>query len=88
MITKVEPIHGWGWSCGDETLAVPRPFEMQAHLTGPPEWAGKILSPEHTYAGCAVKLSQRHSEWDGQVNVEILREGLLGAIHGFATIAA
>ncbi|MDP8994956.1 MAG: hypothetical protein M3N07_08280 [Pseudomonadota bacterium] len=33
--------------------------------------SGTVVSVGHPFAGATVRMSRRHTEWDGDVNVEI-----------------
>ena len=85
---NVKPIYGWGWTLGGDKsrIDVPRPFTMEVVQTQsslPKYWRGKVTSPGHVFSGSVVTLSQRHTVWDGHVNVIV--DGEVDA-SGFALV--
>ncbi len=74
VVTKVraflvEPIYGWGWTDDAQSIDVPAAFEAQLTCLGGTA-EGLIMSGP--LAGSIARLSPRHAEWDGYVNIEML----------------
>lgn len=68
MRLRVTPIEGWGWYGADGRLeTLPPPFEFDAVSIGGDAFlvVGQCDEPEHPLFGIWVRLSQRHTDWDG-----------------------
>jgi hypothetical protein len=65
----VTPIYGWGWS--GPRFEVPAPFTMRLEPAESNHWVGLVLDDGHEFQGRRILLSQRHTEWDGHVNVAV-----------------
>ena len=71
-VIKVYPIYGWGWFIdGKPRFEIPEPFEMTCRKHSNKEWSGDVITPGHEFQGRSVRISQRHVEWTGNVNVEV-----------------
>ena len=77
---KVRPFYGWGWADTEESPwdSVPQPFH--ANVTPKTEtWydkpvrtlQGTVTENAHELEGYSVLLSQRHFDWDGDVNITL-----------------
>lgn len=81
----VSPIYGWSW-LGEhgETRETPRPFAV----VGAPsrEWSGSVLSEDHEFSAARARFSDRHTEPDGFVNVEITSPDSRRLAVGYARI--
>ena len=87
---NLRPIYGWGWVSGSgESRDVPTVFSVKLYETAPGRWKGTVASPEHEFFEMVAELTQRHSEWDGDVNVRLRQGGSddLYLAAGFAQVA-
>ena len=94
-VIELRPFYGWGWADTEGEAAwddVPKPF--RADVTPKIEvWfekavrtlQGTVAEQSHPLQGYSVLLSQRHVDWDGDVNVT-LRSPEGRELKGFATI--
>ena len=67
-------MYGWGWfrQGDDRSVEVPPPFAIDAQITndkGAFRAGGKVNLADHMLNGLWVRLSQRHTEWDGDCNL-------------------
>ena len=85
----VTPVYGWGWVIAGEPRAeVPEPFTLRLEERGPPRWIGTVLGVHHEFAGRRALMSQRHTDWDGHVNIVIEpTDEASEASTGFGTVA-
>ena len=79
MKLSVEPIYGWGWYDGNQTIEAPAPFELATKVleAGEPFHAavGRYqVNSSHLLAGLWILLSQRHVPSDGQCNLQAFSE--------------
>jgi hypothetical protein len=76
----VEPIYGWGWVIpgAERTRDVPERFSIRLDDDDLDGWTGIVLTDAHEFEGCRVKLSQRYTEWDGTVNIEVISQSTDG----------
>jgi hypothetical protein len=91
---EVRPFYGWGWADSQEAAwdHVPEPF--QANVTQKIEiWydepvrtlQGTVAEASHELSGYSVLLSQRHVDWDGDINITLRsKEGR--ELRGFGSI--
>ena len=82
-LLEVEPIYGYGWSCtgASETRETPTPFMARVAGSVDKGWIGKVEMPAHEFDGQAIRMSKRHTVFDGTVNVI-----LDGIATGFAVV--
>ena len=78
----VTPIDGWGFLENvDGKLAIP--FEIVLDASGIDfgdgikGWRAHLLSDNHKYSGMSVKLTPRHTRWDGVTVVTVTNGDLL-----------
>lgn len=85
---EVEPVHGWGWFMpGRPSDYVPSDFEIRLDHLAADHWKGTVTTAGHEFERARVSLSQRHTEWDGCVNITIHLEGKEGvSLTGFASV--
>ena len=68
----IDPIFGWGWVAGETPRPdVPSPFRMKITRSEPALWEGVVEEPDHEFTGQRASITQRHTDWDGHVNVEL-----------------
>jgi hypothetical protein len=69
---KVIPIYGWGWMIsGKSRFEEPAPFTLQLECVRPGRWTGIVLDETHEFHGQRVRMSKRHVDWDGYVNIVV-----------------
>ncbi len=69
----VEPIYGWGWiGEAEASRDVPSAMDIKIEQQSPREWQGEIISASHEFHGARVRLSLRHVEDDGLVNIKVV----------------
>ena len=78
---KLEPIYGYGWSAPDRpgTRDTPEPFVIRIAQSTEGVFSGVVDTVGHEFEGLLMRLSNRHEQPDGIVNVEVE-----GAANGWA----
>ncbi|HEX8364638.1 MAG TPA: hypothetical protein VF603_05070 [Allosphingosinicella sp.] len=76
---ELEPIYGWGWTgdsrTGDPIRETPAPFAVALDAPLPGPCTGIVVTEGHEFHGLTIDLARRHEEWDGTLNVSVLRDG-------------
>ncbi len=68
---KLLPMYGYGWTGGQTTRETPTAFSVHITEEEAGVWKGVVTTPSHEFDGRAISMSQRHSEWDGILNVTL-----------------
>jgi hypothetical protein len=77
MKLRIDPSDGWGWF-DSRDAGMPSPFESDVTVeeTGNPflRAVGQISSDLHPYSGMWVRLSPRHTVFDGWCTMSVFSE--------------
>jgi hypothetical protein len=68
---RVTPTRFWKERAHLSNLDPPLPFHVQLDSDIRHVWSGLVVEPDHPYDGLPVYLSQRNTDWTGEVDIEI-----------------
>jgi len=68
---RVTPTRFWKKRAHLSNFDPPAPFHVRLDSDISHVWSGSVVQPGHPYDGRPVYLSQRHTDWTGEVDVEI-----------------